>query len=94
LKGEELREQIEAWLRQWFASRGKIAKHTDRSLSNIDYFAAGWLSSLEVVEFVTEIEDRFRMQFSEADLEDERFVTISGLVELILESSTQPTQSR
>ena len=39
---------------------------------------------MEVVEFVTEVEERFCMQFSDSDLQDLRFVTITGLTELIL----------
>jgi acyl carrier protein len=63
-------------------------------LLNIDYFEAGWLTSMEVVEFVTEIEQRFSMQFSDRDMQDARFVTIAGLAELILERSTETTESR
>jgi acyl carrier protein len=49
---------------------------------------------MEVVEFVTEIEEHFTVQFSDRDLQDSRFVTIAGLAELILERSTQTSQSR
>ena len=49
---------------------------------------------MEVVEFVTEIEQRFGMQFSDRDLQDARFVTIAGLTELILERSTETSESR
>ena len=45
---------------------------------------------MEVVEFVTEIEQEFAMQFSDCDLQDPRFVTIDGLAELILDASKQP----
>jgi len=47
-----------------------------------------------VVEFVTEIEQEFGMQFSDRDLQDSRFVTIAGLTELILECSPQASESR
>jgi len=84
---------IEKWLASWFVSRAKIA--TDAAslaasaLRTTDYFDAGWLTSMEVVEFVTEIEQQFAMQFSDRDLEDSRFVTIHGLAELILARSAQ-----
>jgi len=92
-KGENLKEQVQEWLQKWFAGRGKMGQGSQPNLL-VDYFAAGWLTSMEIVEFVTEIEQQFRMQFSEADLQDARFVTISGLSELILERSAQPVQSR
>jgi acyl carrier protein len=60
----------------------------------VDYFAAGWLTSMEVVEFVTEIEHRFGIQFSDADLQDPRFVTIGGMTELILACSTSSRENR
>jgi acyl carrier protein len=83
---------VQGWLINWFVARAKIGKatlQTPDSLSNADYFATGWLTSMEVVEFVTEIEEHFGMQFTDRDLQDSRFVTIAGLTELILERSTQ-----
>jgi acyl carrier protein len=64
------------------------------SLLDVDYFAAGWLTSMEVVEFITEIEQQFGMQFSDDDMQDPRFVTIAGLTELVLQRSTQSRESR
>jgi acyl carrier protein len=88
-----LKEQTQDWLTNWFVERGKIGNHA-ANLDNTDYFEAGWLTSMEVVEFVTEIEQRFGMQFSDRDLQDPRFVTIAGLAELILARSTETSESR
>lgn len=85
---------MQTWLREWFDSRGKIGKVPPENFLTTDYFAAGWLSSMEVVEFVTEIEREFGMQFSEQDLQDRRFVAISGVTELILERSRQLSENR
>ena len=49
---------------------------------------------MEVVEFVTQIEEHFGMQFTDRDLQDSRFVTIAGLTELILARSTRADDSR
>jgi len=103
-----LKEDVQGWLENWFVSRAKIGQakigqakigqakigRQARPPLDIDYFAAGWLTSMEVVEFVTEIEAQFGMQFSDRDLQDPRFVTIAGLAELILQRSTQTSQSR
>ncbi len=88
-----MKEQILEWLRGWFVSRGKTTELTDSSFSDVDYFAAGWLTSMEVVEFVTEIEHRFSIQFSDADLQDPRFVSIGGMTELILARSTSSREN-
>ncbi len=87
-----MKEEIHRWLHDWFLARGKI-RDSEIECLNTDYFEAGWLTSMEVVEFVTEIEDRFDVQFSDRDLQDSRFVTIAGLAELILES-TQARESK
>jgi acyl carrier protein len=89
-----LSEVVREWLTDWFVSRAKIGKQVRESLLNVDYFEAGWLTSMEVVEFVTDIEQRFGIQFSDRDLQDPRFVTIAGLTELILQRSTETSESR
>ena len=83
-----MRAQVQDWLTNWFVARAKIGSGPE-TLSHIDYFEEGWLTSMEVVEFVTEIEQRFGMQFSDRDLQDPRFVTIAGLTDLILARSTE-----
>jgi acyl carrier protein len=89
-----LRAQVQQWLTDWFAARAKIGKTLPDAVHDIDYFEAGWLTSMEVVQFVTEIEQQYGMQFSDRDLQDPRFVTIAGLAELIVEHSTQTSDSR
>ena len=89
-----MKAQVQMWLTNWFVARAKIRWSAPENLLDIDYFDAGWLTSMEVVEFVTEIEQQFGMQFSERDLQDQRFVTIAGLTELILQRSTETSQSR
>lgn len=85
--------QVREWLLSWFVDRSKLRPETlsqkpaaasGDAICDRDYFDAGWLTSMEVVEFVTEIESRFAMQFSDEDLQDPRFVTINGLAHLIL----------
>jgi acyl carrier protein len=91
---EELKAEVQGWLTDWFVSRAKTSKQQREALLNVDYFEAGWLTSMEVVEFVTEIEQRFNMQFSDRDMQDARFVSIAGLTELILERSAETSESR
>jgi acyl carrier protein len=86
--------QVQVWLEDWFVRRSKPGDHAGESMLDIDYFAAGWLTSMEVVEFITEIEQKFGMQFSDDDMQDSRFVTIAGLTQLILQRSTPSRESR
>ncbi|MGC1374503.1 MAG: acyl carrier protein [Candidatus Sulfotelmatobacter sp.] len=88
---------VQDWLTSWFVARSKIGgeavETSARALRTTDYFGAGWLTSMEVVEFVTGIEQQFDMQFSERDLQDPRFVTINGLAELIFARAAQMNES-
>jgi acyl carrier protein len=88
-----LREDVQNWLQGWFRSRGKLIGQGYLQVDT-DYFEAGWLTSMEVVEFVVEIEAHFDVQFTDQDMQDPRFVTIAGLTELILERSAETKQSR
>jgi len=90
-KGDELKEQVSQWLCDWFASRRKFRGDV-ATLLDINYFDAGLLTSLEVIEFVSQIEDRFGMQFCERDFQDPRFVTVAGLAELIAARCVQATE--
>jgi len=94
MRGEALKAQVQDWLTNWFVARGKFGKSAPENVGDTDYFEAGWLTSMEVVEFVTDIEQQFGMQFSDRDLQDPRFVTIAGLTELILERSSETSESR
>jgi acyl carrier protein len=89
---------VQQWVTDWFVARGKIRKSALENgleaLRQTDYFEAGWLTSMEVVEFVAEIEQEFDIQFSDSDLQDPRFVTISGITEMILARSVQTSESR
>jgi acyl carrier protein len=82
---------IEDWLAAWFVARSKVGKKmaVREEVIHSNYFDAAWLTSMEVVEFVTEIEQNFAIQFSDRDLQDARFVTIAGLAELITELSAE-----
>lgn len=80
-------QKTQHWLTAWFESRGKIDKQAKDhdALRTTNYFDAGWLTSMEVVEFITEIEQQFAMQFTDTDLQDSRFGSIEGLAQLIIE---------
>jgi acyl carrier protein len=75
-------EDVSNWIVDWFSSRAKLHCGAREALG-IDYLQSGLLTSLEIVELVSEIENRFGMQFSETDMQDPRFSTIGGIAELV-----------
>jgi acyl carrier protein len=85
-----LRQQVLAWLIDWFVSKGRVKRQLLLDSLEKDYFEAGWLTSMEVVEFVTDLEQQFGIQLEESDLQDARFLRLSGVSELVVERSAQP----
>ncbi len=77
-----MNDDVSSWIVDWFSSRGKL-RCSAREALEIDYLQSGLLTSLEIVEFVSEIENRFGMQFSETEMQDPRFSTIGGIGELV-----------
>jgi len=75
-------QEIVGWVIDWFSTRGKLASPPHQALS-VNYLEAGWLTSLEIVQFVSELEDHFAIQLSEAEMQDPRFSTIGGIAELV-----------
>lgn len=82
---------ISQWLFDWFAQKGRQVP-SGRDPLNVNYFDAGMLSSLEVIEFVTDIEQRFGVSFTERDFQDRRFATVAGLSEMIGELQARNTK--
>ena len=77
--------EIEAWLTRWFAT-----KAPDQRLDpSVNYIDAGIVDSFELIVLIEEMEAEFGCRFVEADFQDRRFVTVSGLVEIVLEKKTQ-----
>ncbi len=87
-----MKEQVCQWILKWFSNRRKTGVGGEKEFVDVNYLDAGLLTSLEVVELVTEIEREFGIQFSEADFQSQRFLTISGLSDLILERLTKSCQ--
>ena len=81
-------QDVSNWIVNWFLSRGKIHCSVNEALP-IDYLQSGLLTSLEIVELVTEIEERFGIQFSEANMQDPRFSTIGGIADLVVAAGNQ-----
>ena len=88
-----MQEETCRWIVAWFASRRKFTGD-GAQLINTNYFEAGWLTSMEVVELVSEIEDKFGIQFAEEDFQDSRFATMAGLSHLVEERAAQSSQRR
>tara|TARA_B100002003_G_C14157111_1_gene557375 strand:- start:6373 stop:6657 length:285 start_codon:yes stop_codon:yes gene_type:complete len=52
-------------------------------LANYAYIDEGHVNSLSLLEFITGLEERFDIQFSDSDFESVEFRTVGGLANLI-----------
>jgi len=77
-----LSQEVSGWIVDWFRARGKLKCSAEEALA-IDYLRSGLLTSLEIVELVTALEDHFGIQFSDTEMQDPRFSTIGGMAELV-----------
>jgi D-alanine--poly(phosphoribitol) ligase subunit 2 len=48
-----------------------------------DFIDAGIVDSIGIIKFVLELESRFEIEISEADIESDEFRTVQGLVEIL-----------
>ena len=75
------------WLLDWFEQRGSVPGGTLEDQLQVNYFEAGLVDSLGVIELITEVEDHFGIHFNERHFQDRRFSTIGGLSDVIAELS-------
>lgn len=61
--------------------KAKLPKDCD--LNIFDYIESGYIDSMGLIKFIVDIEYKFDISISETDMEDSRFRTINGLVNII-----------
>tara|TARA_A100001388_G_scaffold65851_1_gene46196 strand:+ start:6871 stop:7110 length:240 start_codon:yes stop_codon:yes gene_type:complete len=70
---------IENWIKDWF-----ITKSPEIDLgSDKNFFEEGAVDSFGVMELITDLEEHFKITFSQEEFQDKRFTSISGLSEII-----------
>jgi len=74
---------IKEWLINWFEKNSDLNRDEIVNGVNEDYLAKGWIDSFKFVSFVTEIEDEFKITFSNKEFQNRDFSTIEGLTRII-----------
>ena len=73
------------WVLDWFEKRVSVAGSDRRSKLAVNYFDAGLVDSLGVMDLILETEEAFGIKFNELDFQSRRFSTIGGFAEIVLE---------
>ncbi|MDP3744226.1 MAG: phosphopantetheine-binding protein [Methylotenera sp.] len=57
-----------------------------------DFIKAGIIDSMGIIKFILELESRFDIEITEADIESEEFRSVQGVVEMISRKITAGTE--
>lgn len=76
-------DSIQATLFKFFEEKGSIPGTSELEQLQCDYFQAGLLDSFGVFSLVTDMEEKFQVEFTADDFESPQFRTIGGLIEII-----------
>lgn len=77
--------EVCSWLIGWFEARGPVPGAGLAEKSKVDYFEAGLLDSIGVVDLVSQLEARFGVRFTDRHFQEPRFATLGGLAEIVAE---------
>ena len=71
------------WIIEWFEINSDLNLEEIKKFEKDDYLAKGWIDSFKFVTLITEIEEKFKVTFSNNEFQDKRFVTLEGLSKII-----------
>jgi D-alanine--poly(phosphoribitol) ligase subunit 2 len=78
---------VTQWLLAWFRMKDRVV--ADELAGDVNYFEAGLIDSIGVIDLIANIEETFEIRFSHEHFQERRFVTITGLAEIIDELRAQ-----
>ncbi len=74
---------IKTWIIDWFEENTGLKKDEIKSKLHDNYFEKGWIDSFKFISFITDIEERFNIRFSNDEFQDRSFSTIEGIVRIV-----------
>ena len=74
-------DDVKTWIVEWFKENTELKD--DEIGVHDNYFEKGWIDSFKFISFITNIEERFDIRFSNDEFQDRSFSTIEGIVEII-----------
>lgn len=73
------------WIVKWFSNNTNLLEN--EVIANLDenYLTKGWIDSLKFISFISDIENKFKIVFSNDEFQNRKFATINGLVQILEE---------
>jgi len=75
--------KVENWIIEWFDKNTIATKEELENDITHNYFDKGWIDSLQFISFITELENNFKISFSNEEFQNKKFATIQGLTKII-----------
>lgn len=74
-----------SWIVKWFSDNTNLTEN--EIIANLDenYLTKCWIDSLKFISFISDIENEFKIIFSNDEFQNRKFATINGLVQIIEE---------
>lgn len=82
------KEDILNWLVGWFESNSMIEASEIRKKISFSYFEEGFIDSFVFIRLISDIEEKYHIEFDNEQFEDRNFATIEGLAEIIERSTS------
>ena len=73
----------ERWILNWFQENANVLQNEINENKNENYFMKGWIDSLKFISFISDIENQFKISFSNNEFQDRKFVTINGIIKIL-----------
>ena len=77
---------IEIYLIKLLQKRKKIPGNILNNIKKFNFLNEGHIDSLELIHFILEIENKFKITFSPEQKESSHFRTVGGLTKLIIKN--------
>jgi len=76
---------IKKWILTWFVRNTDFEIDEIEKNLNEDYLLKGWIDSLKFITFISDMESKFNIIFSNDEFQNNSFSTINGIVKIIEE---------
>jgi D-alanine--poly(phosphoribitol) ligase subunit 2 len=76
---------VKAWIIEWFEKNTNLKRDDIEKNICENYLEKGWIDSFKFISFITDIEEKFNIRFSNDQFQDRSFSTIKGIVKIIEE---------
>ncbi len=73
----------ESWILKWFQDNANVLENEINKDRDENYFMKGWIDSLKFISFISDIENKFNISFSNDEFQDRKFATINGIIQIL-----------